>query len=77
MVDDIYTSTPLTWRDYTGAPRGTAFGLRKDWRNPLLTFITPRTPLPNLLLTGQNLIVHGVEGTTMTALLTTGMLLGE
>ena len=29
---------------------------------------TVRTPIPNLLLTGQNLMLHGLEGVTMTAL---------
>ena len=66
----IFTSTPLTWRDYTLTPLGTAFGLRKDSRQPLLTILSPRTPIPNLLLTGQNLMLHGLEGVTMTALQT-------
>ena len=66
----FYTSSPLTWRDYTLTPLGSAFGLRKDWRQPLLTMLSPRTPIPNLLLTGQNLMLHGLEGVTMTALQT-------
>lgn len=65
-----YTSTPLTWSDYTLTPDGSAFGLRKDCRQPLLTILSPRTPIPNLLLTGQNLMLHGLEGVTMTALQT-------
>ena len=65
-----YTSTPLTWRDYTLTPSGSAFGLRKDSRQPLLTILSPRTPIPNLLLTGQNLMLHGLEGVTMTAIQT-------
>lgn len=64
------TSTPLTWRDYTLTPLGSAFGIRKDCRQPLLTMLSPRTPIPNLLLTGQNLMLHGLEGVTMTALQT-------
>jgi len=65
-----YSSSPLTWRDYTLTPLGSAFGLRKDSRQPLLTILSPRTPIPNLLLTGQNLMLHGLEGVTMTALQT-------
>ena len=68
MVAERYTSTPLTYRDYTLTPFGSAFGLRKDSRQPLLTLLSPRTPIPNLLLTGQSLMMHGVEGVTMTAL---------
>ena len=71
MVEHIYTSTPLTWRDYTCSPNGSAFGIRKDCRQLLLTMFSPRTPVSNLLLTGQSLMVHGLEGVAMTALQTT------
>ena len=77
MVEKRYTNTPLTYRDYTLTPCGSAYGVRKDYRNPLLTMLSPRTPIPNLLLTGQNLILHGVEGVTRTALMTCGELLGK
>ena len=77
MVEKYYTSTPLTYRDYTLTPCGSAYGMRKDYRNILMTTLSPRTPIPNLLLTGQNLILHGVEGVTKTALLTCGELLGK
>ncbi len=77
MVEKCYTSTPLTYRDYTLTPCGSAYGMRKDYRNILMTTLSPRTPIPNLLLTGQNLILHGIEGVTKTALLTCGELLGK
>ena len=77
MVEKRYTSTPLTYRDYTLSPCGSAYGVRKDCRNLLMTTLSPRTPIPNLLLTGQSLMLHGVEGVTMTALLTCGELLGK
>jgi len=67
MVKKCYTSTPLTWRDYTLSPCGSAFGVRKDCRQPLITMLSPKTPIPNLFLTGQSLVLHGVEGVTMTA----------
>ena len=67
MVERRYVSTPLTWRDYTLSPQGSAFGVRKDCRRPLMTMLSPRTPIPNLLLTGQSLVLHGLEGVTKTA----------
>ena len=76
-VSECYTSTPLTYRDYTGAPEGTAYGLRKDYRNPLAALLSVRTPVPNLFLTGQNLMLHGVHGVTMTALFTCAEVLGR
>lgn len=69
-LTQIYVTTPLTWRDYNHTPQGSAYGVRKDSHNPLLTMLSPRTPISNLLLTGQSLLLHGVEGVTMTALLT-------
>lgn len=69
-VSSMYTSTPLTYRDYTLTPQGSAYGLRKDCRSLLTTLLSPRTPIPNLKLTGQNLILHGLEGVAMTARMT-------
>ena len=34
--------------------------------------LSVRTPVPNLMLTGQSLILHGLQGVTMTALATVG-----
>ena len=67
VVEQCYTSTPLTYRDYLGSPEGGAFGMRKDCRTAMLSFHSVSTPLPNLLLTGQSIILPGIEGVTMTA----------
>lgn len=67
MIEKRYTSTPLTWRDYTLSPQGSAFGIRKDCHSPLMTILSPKTPISNLLLTGQSLVLHGLEGVTRTA----------
>lgn len=69
-VADYYTSTPLTYRDYTLTPEGSAYGIRKDIHYPLTTLLSTRTPVPNLFMTGQNLMLHGVQGVTVTALFT-------
>lgn len=77
MVSKRYTSTPLTYRDYTLTPDGSAFGVRKDWRNLVLTMLSSRTPISNLLLTGQNLMLPGLEGVAMTSLLTCAEIIGK
>ena len=77
MVAAKYVSTPLTYRDYNHTPEGSAYGIRKDCRNLVLTMLSPRTPIPNLLLTGQNLMLHGLEGVAMTALQTCSEVLGN
>jgi len=76
-IDTYYTATPLTFRDYTGAPEGTIYGIRKDSRNPRHSYISPNTRIPNLYLTGQNSGVglHGVLGVTVSALFTCANLL--
>lgn len=74
-VQEIHTSTPLTYRDYNLSPDGSAYGIRKDAAAPLLTVLSPRTSIPNLLLTGQNLMLHGLHGVTMTAMYTTSEIL--
>lgn len=72
-----YTSTPLTYRDYIGTKDGSLYGISKDYKNPLKSFISPRTKIPNLLLTGQNLNMHGVLGVTIGAISTCSEILGH
>ena len=72
-----YTATPLSYRDYIGNHDGSMYGIVKDHRNPLKTFISPRTKLPNLYLTGQNLNLHGILGATMSGLVTCVAFLGN
>ena len=69
-IDHIYTSTPLTYFSYTNTENGSAYGIRKDFESPMTTVLSPRTPIKNLLLTGQNLNLHGVLGVSMTTLFT-------
>jgi len=68
MVAECYVSTPQTWQRFTRTPDGSAYGIRNDCRMPLITMLSTRTPIPNLLLTGQNVMLHGLEGVAMTAL---------
>ena len=77
MVESSFSSTPLTYRDYTGTPEGSAYGVRKDWNSPMMTLLTPKTPIPNLLLTGQSLTLHGLLGVSMTSLFTCAEILGK
>ncbi len=75
-VDKVYTSTPLSYQYYTHTHSGSAYGIRKDWRSPVTTVLTPKTPLRNVLLTGQNLNLHGVLGVSMTSVFTASELIG-
>lgn len=72
-----YTSTPLTWRDYTGTIEGSAYGILKDHHRLMETTIIPKTHIANLLLTGQNINLHGAMGVTISAVITCGELIGH
>ena len=69
-INTYYTATPLTFRDYMGTADGSIYGITKDYNDPLSTFISHRTKLPNLLLTGQNVNMHGVLGVAISSLVT-------
>ena len=69
-------ATPLTYRDYTATPEGALYGILKDINKPNETQVAVRTKIPNLLLTGQNVNLHGVLGVSITAIATCAELLG-
>ena len=76
-IDTIYTSTPLTYADYTSTKNGAAYGIVKDCNKLMYTLLTPKTPAPNLYLTGQNLSLHGILGVSMTSFFTCNEILGK
>lgn len=66
----VYSSSPLTFRDYIGSFDGSMYGLVKDSNSYLRSHIHTKTKVPNLFLTGQNVGLHGVLGVTVTAFVT-------
>ena len=75
-IDKVFTSTPLSYHSYTNTVEGSAYGIQKDYNQPIYTILTPRTPIPNLLLTGQSLNLHGILGVTITSFFTCAEILG-
>ncbi len=71
-IKSYYTSTPLSFRDYIGTEDGSLYGVKKDYKDPLKTYISPKTKVPNLFLTGQNLNMHGMLGVTVSSVVTCG-----
>ncbi len=76
-IQSVYTSTPLSYRDYIGGYNGNMYGYVKDSDNPMKTFIATKTKLDNLYLTGQCINMHGVLGVTIGAVLTCTEILGK
>lgn len=62
-IEHYYTSTPLTYSDYTGTEGGSMYGIAKDVNAGLGGRVSHRTHIPNLFLTGQNVNSHGMLGT--------------
>ena len=77
QIEAKYTTTPLSYRDYTATIDGSAYGIIKNYKYPQAGFISPRTKISNLFLTGQNLNLHGALGVTLTSMITCAGLVGE
>jgi all-trans-retinol 13,14-reductase len=75
-IENYYTSSPLSMKSYTGTKNGSMYGILHDSNNPLKTKISPRTKIPNLLLSGQNVNFHGVLGVTVASVFTCTEILG-
>ena len=66
----VYSSTPLTYRDYIGTKDGSLYGIEKDVNTIGFSKINARTKIPNVFMTGQNLVFHGILGASIGALVT-------
>lgn len=69
-IESVYTSTPLTYRDYTGTEGGSLYGIAKDVNCINECRVPHRTRIPNLLLTGQNINSHGMLGVLVGSIVT-------
>ena len=46
-IQSYTTASPITYRDYIGSKDGTLYGVIKDYKEPMRSFITPRTKISN------------------------------
>ena len=69
-IEQYYTSTPLTYLNYTGVPEGAMYGIARDVNVISSGNISCKTNIPNLLLTGQCVTLHGMMGVLAGSLLT-------
>ncbi|MGJ1204198.1 phytoene desaturase family protein [Sphingobacterium lactis] len=68
-IKSIHTSSPLSYRDYIGNKDGSMYGIEKLASNPMASMISPKTKVQNLVLTGQDIRLHGLLGVTITGFL--------
>lgn len=73
-IEACFSSTPLTYVDYTGIPEGSMYGIAKDYKNRVGTYLPLSTRVTNFYLTGQSIGIHGVMGVSMNAILASSML---
>lgn len=76
-IDSYYTSTPLTYLDYTGTSDGSIYGVAKDITLGPAGHVPYRTRIPNLLLAGQNVNSHGIMGVMVGTFLACGAIVGQ
>lgn len=75
-VSKYVSSTPLTNLHFNGSEEGSSYGLYHSIANTGARAIGPRTKVINLLLTGQNSLFPGLLGAAVSALRTTGHIIG-
>jgi len=75
-LETYYAATPLSFKDYIGTPFGSMYGTERDFQRPLESYISHKTKIPNLFLTGQNLNLHGMLGVSLSSLITSGEFVG-
>ena len=75
-IENINSASPLTIRDYYAVKEGSMCGYQKDCNNMMLSHIPVVTKVRNLLLTGQNINLHGFCGVPLTAITTSEAILG-
>lgn len=69
-IKHYYTSTPLTYFDYTGTENGSMYGIAKDVRLGASNHVPHRTRIPNVFQTGQNINSHGMLGVLVGTIVT-------
>lgn len=74
-IKHYYTSTPLTYQDYTGTEGGGMYGVARDIHLGNACRVPHRTKIPNVLQTGQNINSHGILGVTVGTIVTCSELL--
>lgn len=75
-IEACNISTPLSFRDYIGNSDGSMYGRISDFNNIVSNYVSHKTKIPNLFLTGQNLNLHGMLGVSLSALITCGEFVG-
>ncbi|MDE5810741.1 MAG: NAD(P)/FAD-dependent oxidoreductase, partial [Muribaculaceae bacterium] len=75
-IEQYFTSSPLTYEDYTSTPQGAMYGVAKDVTLGAAGRVSHVTRIPNLFLAGQNVNSHGMLGVLIGTTLTAADIIG-
>ena len=75
-VDYYEVSTPLSTNWFGGYRQGELYGLEHSPERLRQTWLRPKTAIPGLWLTGQDILTCGVTGAMMAGLITTMSMIG-
>lgn len=70
LIDYCEVSTPLSTQEFTGHRDGCIYGLPGIPDKLAARWLSPRTPIKNLFLTGSDITGHGIVGGLMAGILT-------
>lgn len=76
VIRNHFAATPLTLQHYLSLYEGAVYGTVHDCHNLHASFLSTRTKVSNLFLTGQSVRLHGICGVPVTALETCAQLTG-
>lgn len=76
-IESYYTSTPLTYQNYTGTQDGSMYGIEKSITQDASCRVPFRTKVPNLFFAGQNVNSHGMLGVLVGTMVVCSYLIGE
>ncbi len=77
LIDYYELSTPLSTIHFTGHRGGDIYGLPATPERFRQSWLTVKTPVQNLYLTGGDIAIHGIVGAMMSGVLSTGVLIGR
>ena len=69
-IDTCEVSTPLTTKHFSNYQHGEIYGLEHSPARFDIKWLRPRTPINNLYLTGQDIVVVGIASALMSGVLT-------
>lgn len=76
-MEILDTFSPLSYRDYTLSPAGSAYGVKRAVGSLRTSRFSPATHVKQLYLAGQNIGLSGVLGTVISSIEACGLIIGQ